>query len=167
MHMNFMETFGAPNAGAARFALRAWVVAVVPSLLYFFARVVAGADSLRPPGGAIDPVFAAYSILAAPLLETALMYPLASLLALLIPRREGVRIVLSALICALAHWIGGGWSQAISSIWPFLVYSATLVIQLKRSRMDAFVLTALVHALYNATFFAVGALGAFLAAPPA
>jgi hypothetical protein len=145
--------------------LRAWLVAVVPSLLYFFALVLIGADSLRPPAWTLDATFAGYSILAAPLLETALMLPLASLLALMIPRYVRTRIVLLTVICALAHQIGGGWQQVVASFWPFLIYSATLTTWLKRSSRDAFVLTAFVHALYNATFFGVGALGALLAAP--
>ena len=93
------------------------------------------------------------------------MFPLASLLALMIPRQTRVQIVLLAAICALAHKFGGGWQQVIASFWPFLIYSGTLTTWLKRSDRDAFVLTAFVHALYNATFFGVGALGNFLAAP--
>ena len=93
------------------------------------------------------------------------MFPLASLLTLMIPRQTRVQIVLLAAICAVAHKFGGGWQQVIASFWPFLIYSATLTMWLKRSGRDAFVLTAFVHALYNATFFGVGALGNFLAAP--
>jgi hypothetical protein len=145
--------------------LRAWLVAAVPSLLYFFARVAIGADSLRPPAWTLDATIAGYSILAAPLLETALMLPLASLLTLLIPRQTRVQIVVLAAICALAHKFGGGWQQVFASFWPFLVYSATLITWLERSGRDAFVLTAVVHALYNATLFGVGALGNLMAAP--
>jgi len=159
-----LETPGT-NTSRTGYVLRAWLVAVVPSLLYFFALVAIGADSLRPPAGALGATFAAYSILAAPLLETALMFPLASLLTLMIPRQTRVQIVLLAAICALAHKFGGGWQQVIASFWPFLIYSGTLTTWLKRSGRDAFVLTAFVHALYNATFFGVGALGNFLATP--
>ena len=144
--------------------LRAWLIAVVPSLLYFFVLVSVGADSLRPPERALDATFAGYSILAAPLLETALMFPLASLLTLMIPRQPRVQIVLLAVTCALAHLFGGGWRQVIASFWPFLIYSAALTTWLKRSGRDAFVITACVHALYNATFFGVGAIGNFIAA---
>jgi hypothetical protein len=155
----------APKASRSEYALRAWLIAVIPSLLYFFALVYIGADSLRPPAEALDAKFVGYSILVAPLLETALMFPLASLLNLIIPRRERVQIVLLAAICALAHRIGGGWQQVVSSFWPFLIYSVTLTTWRKRSNGDAFVLTALVHALYNVTFFGVGILGLVLAAP--
>ena len=155
--MNPLKTFYAPTASRIGYTLRAWLVAIVPSLLYFFALVLIGADSLHPPARALDATFAAYSILAAPLLETALMFPLASLLALLIPSRRGVQIILLAIFCALAHKFGGGWRQVIASFWPFLIYSVTLVTWLKRSDRDAFALTAAVHALYNVTFFGVGA----------
>lgn len=155
----------ATNASRTGYVLRAWLVAVVPSLLYFFALVSIGADSLHPSAGTFDATFAGYSILAAPILETALMLPLASLLTLVIPRQARVRIVLLATFCALAHLFGGGWRQMIAAFWPFLIYSATLTTWLKRSGRDAFVLTAFVHALYNATFFAVGAIGDYLAAP--
>jgi len=153
------------NASRTAYALRAWLVAVVPSLLYFFALVSIGADSLRPPAGALDATFAGYSILAAPLLETALMFPLASLLTRIIPRQPRVQIVLLAMVCALAHLFGGGWRQVIASLWPFLIYSATLTTWLKRSGRDAFVLTAFVHALYNATFISVGVIGNYIMAP--
>jgi len=143
--------------------LRAWLAAVVPSLLYFFTLVAIGVDSLYPPAGALDATFVAYSILAAPLLETALMIPLAFLLTLIIPRQPRIQIVLLAMICALAHLFGGGWRQVISSFWPFLVYSVTLMSWLKRSGRDAFVLTASVHALFNATFIGVGVIGNYIA----
>jgi hypothetical protein len=164
VHKNPFEVSGA-NASRIAFALRAWLVAAVPSLLYFFALVSIGADSLRPPAGSLDARFAGYSILAAPLLETALMFPFASLLTLIIPRRPRLQIVLIAMVCALAHLFGGGWRQVIASFWPFLVYSATLTTWLKRSGRDAFVLTAFVHALYNATFISVGAIGNFIVGP--
>ena len=93
------------------------------------------------------------------------MLPLASLLSLVIPRQSRVQIVLLAMICAVAHLFGGGWRQVIGSFWPFLIYSATLTTWLKRSGRDAFVLTAFVHALYNATFIGVGAIGNYIAAP--
>ena len=153
------------KCSAASYALRAWLFAVVPSLLYFLALVCIGTESLRPPAGSLDTTFAAYSILGAPLLETALMVPMASLLGLLIPRHGRLQIVLLASICALAHRIGGSWQQVVASFWPFLIYSVTLFTWAKRSTKTAFVLTALVHALYNATFFAVGVLGVLLPAP--
>ena len=164
MHKDPFEASGT-NPGRTAYALRAWLVAAVPSLLYFFALVSIGTDSLRTPTGALDATFAGYSILAAPVLETALMFPVASLLALIIPRRPRARIVLLAMVCAVAHLFGGGWRQVIASFWPFLVYSATLTTWLKRSGRDAFVLTAFVHALYNATFISVGVIGNYVVAP--
>ena len=161
-HMNRLENAYDTKASLALYALRAWLIAVIPSLLYFFVLVYIGADSMHPPARPLDAVYAAYSILVAPLLETALMYPFASLLTLTIPRQRWLQIVLLATACALAHKIGGGWEQVFASFWPFLIYSVTLTTLLKRSNKAAFVLTALVHALYNATFFGVGTLGAIM-----
>lgn len=163
--MNPLEIPDDMKASGAAYALRAWLISVIPALLYFFALVYIGADSLRPPARALDPAYAAYSIFVAPLLETALMFPVVFLLKLSLPRHGRVQLVLLAAICALAHRIGGGWQQVFASFWPFLIYSVTLTTWLKRSSGTAFVLTALVHALYNATFFAVGALGAILTVP--
>jgi hypothetical protein len=163
--MDTPEISSNAKSGRARYALRAWLIAVIPSLFYFLARVHVGADSLRPPAPALDVTIAGYSILMAPLLETALMFPLASLLEMVIPRQERVRIALLAVICALVHRIGGGWQQVFASFWPFLIYSVTLTTWVKRSRRDAFVVTAFVHALYNASFFGVGVVGVLLTAP--
>jgi len=163
--VNPLEILDDTNASGVAYALRAWLISVVPALLYFFALVYIGADSLRPPARALDPAYAAYSIFFAPLLETALMFPLVFLLKLSIPRHGRTQIVLLAAICALAHRFGGGWQQVFASFWPFLIYSVTLSTWLRRSRGAAFVLTALVHMLYNATFFAVGVLGALLMGP--
>jgi hypothetical protein len=163
--MNLLEISGDTTASRAAYVLRAWLIAAIPSLLYFFARVYIGADTLRAPAPALDAMFAGYSVLVAPLLETALMFPLAFLLKRTIPRHGRVQIVLLAAICALAHQIGGGWPQVFASFWPFLIYSLTLTTWLKQSNGAAFALTALVHSLYNATIFGVGALGALLTAP--
>lgn len=161
--MNPFKAFGNTQGRPAAYVWRAWLVATIPALLFFLVLVAIGVDTLRPR--ALDVALAGYSVLIAPLLETALMLALALLLELMIPRRERIRILLLAATCALAHRFGGSWQQVIASAWPFLVYSATLTAWLKRSSRDAFVLTALVHSLYNATFFAVGALGFFLTAP--
>ena len=92
------------------------------------------------------------------------MLPVASLIALMIPQHGRVGIVLLAAVFALAHRIGGGWELVLASFWPFLIYSVTMTTWLKRSQKEAFVLTATVHALYNATFVGVGAIGALVTA---
>jgi hypothetical protein len=163
--MAMLEIPLASGTRRAGYVLRAWLVAVVPSLLAFLGVVALGLDTLRPPEGALDALAVGYAIVGAPLLETALMLPVATLLAMLVPGRRKVQIVLLTAGCALAHKVGGSWEQVAASAWPFLIYSVTLTSWRERSSRDAFVLTALVHALYNATFFAVGALGARIAGP--
>jgi len=152
------------GVGRVRYALRAWLVAVVPSLLLFLVQVVAGIASLRPPANVPIGLGWGYSVLLAPIVETALMLPLAWLLDRATPRHEGLRIVALAVACALAHKLGGNWRQVVNALWPFLVYAATLIAWRKRSSADALAVTAIVHALYNASFFAVGMLAAWAGA---
>jgi hypothetical protein len=148
------------GVGRVRYALRAWLVAVVPSLLLFLAQVAAGIASLRPPANVPAGLGWGYSVLVAPIVETALMLPLAWFLDRAMPRHEGLRIVALAVACALAHKLGGNWRQVVNALWPFLVYATTLVAWRKRSSGDALAVTSVVHALYNASFFAAGMLGA-------
>ena len=146
------------NSGRARFVLRASLLAIAPSLLVFGMLVAMGIDTLRTPTG-LDPAFVAYSVLLAPVIETAAMLALAAVLARLVPRHVALQIVLIALVAALAHRIGGNWRQVVNTIWPLLVYATSVVLWLRRSASDAFIVTTIVHALYNMAFFAVGILG--------
>ena len=147
------------NNGRTRFVLRASFLAIAPSLLVFGVLVALGIDTLRAPTGTLDPAFIAYSVLLAPVIETAAMLALAAVLARLVPRLVVLQIVVVASIAALAHRIGGDWRQVAATAWPMLVYAMTLVLWLRRSASDAFIVTTIVHALYNMAFFAVGILG--------
>lgn len=154
-----LESALAANNGRARFTLRASLLAIVPSLLMFGVLVALGIESLRPPTGTPKPAFIAYSVLLAPVVETAVMLALAAVLARLAPRQLALQIALVAIVTVLAHGIGGNWRQVLDTTWPILVYATSLVLWLRRSAGDAFIVTTIVHALYNATFFAVGILG--------
>ena len=155
-----LESTLAANNGRARFTLRASLLAIVPSLLMFGVLVALGIDTLRAPTGTLNPAFIAYSVLLAPLIETAVMLALAAVLARLVPRHVALQIALVAFVTALAHRIGGDWRQVVDTTWPILVYATSLVLWLRRSASDAFIVTTIVHALYNIAFFAVGILGA-------
>jgi len=155
-----IESALAANDGRTRSALRAALFAIVPSLLMFGVLVALGIETLRAPTGTLNPAFIAYSVLLAPVIETAAMLALAAVLARLVPRHVALRIALVAFVTALAHRIGGDWRQVVDTTWPLLVYAASLVLWLRRSASDAFIVTTIVHALYNIAFFAVGILGA-------
>ena len=154
-----LESTLAANNGRARFTLRASLLAIVPSLLMFGVLVALGIETLRAPTGTLNPAFIAYSVLLAPLIETAVMLALAAVLARLVPRHVALQIALVAFVTALAHRIGGDWRQVVDTTWPILVYATSLVLWLRRSASDAFIVTTIVHALYNIAFFAVGILG--------
>ena len=154
-----LKCIEATNNGRAGFVLRASLLAIVPSLLVFGVLVALGIDTLRAPIGALDPRFVAYSVLVAPVIETAIMLALAAVLTRFFPNHVVAQIVLVTFVTALAHRIGGGWYQVVATTWPILVYATSLALWLRRSARDAFILTTVVHALYNMAFFAVGILG--------
>jgi len=158
-----VESLLATNNGRARFVRRASLLAIAPSLLVFGVLVTLGMETLRAPPGALDPAFVAYSVLLAPAIETAVMLALAAVLARVAPKHVALQIVLVALIATLVHRIGGDWRQVVRTSWPILVYATGLVLWLRRSASDAFIVTTIVHALYNAAFFAVGILGTLVA----
>lgn len=138
------------------YVLRAWLIAVLPSLALFGARVLAGNASLGGPAGPGAVGFAAYSILAAPVIETAAMLPLALALRHLAGASDWPRVLALAILAALAHAFTGTAWAGVSAFWPFVVYSAALFAWLRRAWGEAFVVVAAIHMLYNATIFAVG-----------
>ncbi len=147
------------DAGQVRYVGRAWLIAFVPSLALFAVRVATGGAAL---GGALAPDvagFAAWSILAAPFIETALMVPLAIALRAVPLNSDIPRILALAALAALAHGFGGSAWQVAAAFWPFVVYSAALFAWRRKSWNDAYLVTALIHMLYNGAFFAVGLAG--------
>jgi hypothetical protein len=160
--MPFLSAVGrllGANNGRAAFVLRASLLAIAPSLAAFGGLVALGIDTMRAPPGALDPAVVAYGVLLAPAIETAVMLAVAAALARLAPGHDGLQIVALAVAGALAHRLGGGWRQVMHALWPMLVYATSLVLWLRRSASDAFIVTTIVHALYNAAFFAVGIAG--------
>jgi hypothetical protein len=141
--------------GIPRYVFRAWLVAFGPSLALFGLRVLAG--GAVPGGGMPSGVagFAAYSILGAPLIETGLMLPVAALLRRMSWHRWWLPVVLLAALAAAAHGFAGTAWSAAAAFWPFVVYAATLFAWWRHSWATAFLVAAAVHALYNASFFAV------------
>ena len=159
MALRTAERLLAVNQGRVRSIARASAAAIAPSLAAFGALIGLGIETLLPPVGTLDPMLLAYSVLAAPAIETAAMLALAALLSRVLPGHARARIVVIALLAALAHALTGSWWQALNAVWPMLVYAALLVLWLRRSAIDALVVTTVVHTLYNAAFVAVGVLG--------
>ena len=151
------------DVGHVRYILTAWTIAVVPSLALFAARVAFGGASLQMPEAAGIAGFAAYSIVIAPLVETMVMVPLALVLRALPGESDWPRVFALAALAALAHGFGGTAWQVAAVFWPFVVYSAALFAWRRRSLNDAYLVTVLIHMLYNATFFAVGLAGFLVA----
>jgi len=154
-----LKSIVATNNGRAGFVLRASLLAIAPSLLVFGVLVALGTDTLRAPIGTLDPAFIAYSVLLAPVIETAIMLALAAVLKRMFPNHVAAQIALVTFVTALAHRIGGDWRHVVDTTWPILVYATSLALWLRRSARDAFIVTTVVHALYNTAFFVVGILG--------
>ncbi len=157
--MNPFRILANIDAGHGRYVFSAWTIAFVPSLALFAARVVLGDASLRLPHGAAAAGFVVYSIVVAPLVETAVMVPLALALRALPGQSDWPRVFALAALAALAHGFGGSAWQVVAAFWPFVVYSAALFAWRARSLNDAYLVTVLVHMLYNAAFFAIGLAG--------
>lgn len=139
--------------------MRAWLLAFLPSLALFGVRLAVGDATF---GVALAPDaagFAAWSILAAPFIETALMVPLAIALRAVPLHSDTPRILALAALAALAHGFGGSAWQVAAAFWPFVVYSAAMFAWRRKSWNDACLVTALIHMLYNGAFFAVGLAG--------
>ena len=151
----WVRVVGGADRGWLDAAVRAWLIATLPSLALFLLRVRLGWITPAPASGMPGVRVVLYASVGAPVLETALMmvvaWPLARVL-----RHSLPRIVALAALAALAHLPGGGASQALIALWPFLVYATVLFAWYERSGAAAFAMTALVHALYNATFLATG-----------
>ena len=161
--MNPFRILASTNAGHVHYIFAAWTIAVVPSLALFAARVAFGGASLQTPHGEEFAGFAAYSIVVAPLIETMVMVPLALALRALPGQSDWPRVFALATLAALAHGFGGTAWQVAAAFWPFVVYSAALFAWRRRSLNDAYLVTVLIHMLYNATFVAVGAAARMLA----
>jgi hypothetical protein len=144
------------DAGHARYVWRAWLIAVVPSLALFGVRLAMGSATLQVTLAPDVAGLAAYSIVVAPLVETAVMVPLALALKVLPGKGDWPRILALAALAALAHGFGGTAWQVAAAFWPFVVYAAALFAWHRRSLNDAYLVTVLIHMLYNATFLAIG-----------
>ena len=151
------------EAGSVSYVIRAWLVALVPSLALFAVRVALGNAvwiAPLPPGAA---AFAGYSVAVAPFLETALMLPLALALRSLRVASDGPRVLALAALAAMAHGFGGSAWAVAGAFWPFVVYSAALFAGLRRSPIQAYLVTTAIHMLYNGAFVLVGVAGSLLA----
>lgn len=154
--MNLLQVVSGTAAGRARYVAFAWLVALVPSLVVFALRVASGGAAPTLPPSADFAGLAFYSILVAPLVETALMIPFALALLRLPVASDWPRIVALAALAALAHGFGGSAWQVALAFWPFVVYSAALFAWRARSLGDAYLVAAAVHMLFNASMFAAG-----------
>lgn len=161
--MNPLRLLASTAAGRLRYVAMAWWLALAPSLALFALRVAFDGASLTPPPLPDPAGFAFYSIVVAPLVETAVMIPLALALLHLPFGSDWPRAVLLAALAALAHGFGGSAWQVALAFWPFVVYAAALYAWRVRSLGDSYLVTAAIHMLFNGAMFAAGVLAHVLA----
>ncbi len=161
--MNSLQVVSDTAAGRVRYVALAGLVALVPSLAVFALRVALGGASPALPPLADLAGFAFYSIVVAPLVETALMIPFALVLLRLPVASDWPRVVALAALAALAHGFGGSAWQVALAFWPFVVYAAALYAWRVRSLGDSYLVTAAIHMLFNGAMFAAGVLAHVLA----
>lgn len=161
--MKSLQVVSDTAAGRVRYVVFAWLVALVPSLAVFALRVALGGVSPTLPPAADLAGFAFYSIVVAPLVETALMIPFALALTRLPVASDWPRVIALAALAALAHGFGGSAWQVALAFWPFVVYAAALYAWRARSLGDAYLVAAAIHMLFNGAMFAAGVLAHVLA----
>lgn len=154
--MKLLPVVSGTAGGRLRYVGLAWLLALAPSLVLYALRVALGGVSPTLPPAADLAGIAFYSILVAPLVETAAMIPFALALARLPLAGDGPRILALAALAALAHGFGGSAWQVAFAFWPFVVYSAALFAWRARSLADAYLVAAAVHMLFNASMVAAG-----------
>ena len=161
--MRLLRALTDTGTGHVRYVVQAWLIALVPSLALYAGRLALG--SARVVDVSVPDVagFAAYSIVVAPLIETAVLLPLALALLRLPVASDWPRAVALAALAALAHGFGGSAWQVAAAFWPFVVYAMALYAWRSRSLGDAYVVAAAVHMLYNGAIFAAGTLARALA----
>ena len=146
----------APGPEAIAYLLKAWLLALLPSL------VIAGAVGAvgGPPEGALaapPPLFLLLSVLVAPLAETLLM-----ILPLLVLQRlagSGPAVVLNALLWGGVHsLVEPLWGLVVW--WPFLILSVALLVWRERSLGASIAVVTGIHTLQNAVAAALALVAA-------
>ncbi|MDQ4087790.1 MAG: hypothetical protein M3177_07260 [Pseudomonadota bacterium] len=147
-HLAFLPKFlfsaAEPKLG---YVVKAWLLALVPSLALALAVTVAVGGAEPPPDEMRDPRFIFLVVAVSPPLETLLMIP--PLWAL--EQRLGATraVVGSALIWAALHSLASPlWGLVVW--WPFLILSTALLTWRQRGIARAVLLVTAIHVLQNA-----------------
>jgi membrane protease YdiL (CAAX protease family) len=130
----------------ARYVLRAWLLAFVPSMLLSWLVAMALPAAEAPPL-VIDGILAvAMVVLFAPLVETLIMVPVVLLLQRLLG--FGPAVVASAVLWGIAHSLAAPvWGLVIW--WPFLIFSIAMLTWRRQSLVAAVLVVFAIHAVQN------------------
>ena len=135
-----------PDGSRLAYVLKAWLLALVPSILLSLIVNSAAPAAEQPHLPLSGPAAIGFITLLGPFLETLIMA--GALLVLTRIVAPGPAAVLSAIGWGVAHsWAAPIWGLIIW--WPFLIFSILFVTWRSRSLAMAFAMPALAHALHN------------------
>ena len=145
----FLFSSEGPRAG---YVVKAWLLALLPSLLLASAITVAAPVSEAPNLPFSGARLVVLLVVVTPLLETLLMIP--PLWALRRIAGPGAASVASALLWGVVHSLAVPvWG--LVAWWPFLILSVALLTWRERGLVGAVVTVACIHALQNAVSLAL------------
>lgn len=145
--LSFLPAFLFRNdVGAAGYVLRAWPVALIPTMLLgIFVGLLA--PEAQAPAIAVQGWFPFVMVVfGAPAIETLLMAPPLLLLARFL--RAAQAAIGSALLWAVLHSLAApAWGLVIW--WPFLILSVAMLTWRERGVLPMLAIVAAIHALHN------------------
>lgn len=144
------DSFGFDDRPAvARYVVRAFLYSFVPALSVaaILNHLVPGIFELATPYRSGTPLDSFAVVMLAPLVETALMFPIIAILQRLLGTKWLI-VALSATLWALLHGlVNVGWG--LITFWPFVVFSSAFLAWRRHGIWPTFAITASIHILHN------------------
>jgi membrane protease YdiL (CAAX protease family) len=146
-YLRFLPEFLFRDDGARLpYALKAWVLALLPSLALSFALFIISPEAERPEFAASGLMLAFLLVVFAPVVETLLMTPPLLLLARLLG--PGPAVVASAIGWGVLHSLAAPvWGLIVW--WSFLILSIALLNWRSKGLVRAMLTVTAIHALQN------------------
>lgn len=156
-YLSFLPLFlFRPEGSRLAYALKAWLLALVPSILLSLIVNMSAPAAKQPDLPLSGPAAIGFITLLGPFLETLIMA--GSLLALTRIVALGPAALLSALGWGLAHsWAAPIWGLIIW--WPFLIFSVAFLTWRSQGFWTGILLVTAIHALQNSFAVALLLLG--------
>ena len=160
-YLSFLPLFlFRPDGSRLAYVLKAWLLALVPSILLSLIVNSAAPAAEQPHLPLSGPAAIGFITLLGPFLETLIMA--GALLVLTRIVAPGPAAVLSAIGWGVAHsWAAPIWGLIIW--WPFLIFSVAFLTWRRRGFWTGILLVTAIHALQNSVAVALLLLGPLVA----